>query len=387
MRSPRPISLFLSFSGQGGVERMVLNLAEGLQRLYGPVEIVAVKTRSRYLQNGSHSVPVRSLGVEHTLQSIPRLALYLRKTRPAALLAAKDRANQAAVLARALAKTPTRVVLRLGTTISAAIAHKSRLHKALWTVPIRILYPRADAVVAVSQGVAEDLERLLGRCPHTTVVIPNPVITPQLYAQAREPVEHPWFQLRGSPVLVGMGRLTTQKDFPTMLRALQKVRRAVPCRLVVLGDGPDRSALESLARGLDLAESVSFTGFVANPYPYLRNASVFVLSSIWEGSPNALTEALALGTPVVATDCPSGPREILRGGDVAPLVPMRDPDAMARTILDVLDNPPDTERLRQAATPYTVEHSARRYLDVLLGRPLGQASEGILDSARPQSLP
>ncbi len=188
-----PITLFLSFSGQGGVERMLLNLAEGLYGLYKPVEILAVKTRSRFLGSLQTPVPLRSLGVDHTLQSIPRLALYLRKVRPGALLAAKDRANQAAIMARALAKTPTRIVLRLGTTTSAAIAHKSRLHKAAWFLPIRLFYPRADAVVAVSRGVAEDLKRILGRPLRSLVVIPNPVITPRLYKHA----EHP----RGSPLV------------------------------------------------------------------------------------------------------------------------------------------------------------------------------------------
>lgn len=368
MRPLSPISLFLSFSGQGGVERMLLNLAEGLHGLYTPVEIVAVKTRSRFLSSLETTVPLRSLGVDHTLQSIPRLALYLKKVRPVALLAAKDRANQAAVIARALAKTPTRIVLRLGTTTSAAIAHKSRLHKAAWAMPMRLLYPRADAVVAVSRGVAQDLEHMLGRPLPSLTVIPNPVITPTLLEQAGRPVHHPWIEDLQRPVLVGMGRLTTQKDFPTLLQAFQKVRRTTPCRLILLGEGSQRPALESLARSLRVLDDVCFAGFVPNPYPYLQKASVFVLSSIWEGSPNALTEAMALGTPVVATDCPSGPREILRGGEVAPLVPMKDPDAMAAAILQVLDNPPDPQRLREAVAEYTVEKSARRYLDVLLGR-------------------
>lgn len=363
----KPIALFLSFSGQGGVERMMLHLAEGLQHLYSPLEILAVKTRSRYLHSLDSPVPVRSLGVNHTWQSLPRLALYLRQTRPAALLAAKDRANQVAVVARALARVPTRIVLRLGTTTSAAIAHKSRVHKAAWAVPIRYLYPRADAVVAVSQGVAEDLRRILGRSLDSLVVIPNPVISPRLFALADQPVGHPWFEDKKTPVVVGMGRLTTQKDFPTLIRAFEKVRQTRPCRLVVLGEGSHRRRLEELTRMLHLADDVFLAGFLPNPYPYLKNAAVFVLSSIWEGSPNALTEAMALGTPVVATDCPSGPREILQDGAVAPLVPMKDPETLADAILRVLDNPPEPQRLQAAVAAYTMENSARHYLAVLLG--------------------
>ncbi|ROR03093.1 glycosyltransferase [Desulfosoma caldarium] len=367
MSTQPPLTLFLNFSGQGGVERMMLHLAKGLRDLYGGVEIVAVKTRSRYLQTETLSVPLRSLGARHTLQSLPRLALYLRTTRPAALLAAKDRANQVAVMARALAKTDTRIVLRLGTTISAAMRHKSRWHKAAWALPIRYFYPKADAIVAVSQGVAHDLQGLVGRPLDSLIVLPNPVITPHLNEQAAQPVGHPWFDDENTPVVVGMGRLTTQKDFPTLLHAFQKVRTARPCRLILLGDGSHRRSLETMAQELGIARDVFLAGFVPNPYPYLKKAAVFVLSSIWEGSPNALTEAMALGTPVVATDCPSGPREILQDGTVAPLVPMRDPEAMAQAILDMLDHPPDKERLRQAVEPYTVENSARLYLKVLLG--------------------
>ncbi len=348
---------------------MLLNLAEGLQSLYDPVNILAVKTRSRFLDGLETSVPLRSLGVNHTLQSIPRLALYLKKVRPVALLAAKDRANQAAVIARALAKTSTRIVLRLGTTTSAAIAHKSRLHQAAWALPMRVFYPKADAVVAVSRGVAHDLERLLKRPLPSLTVIPNPVITPKLFTQAEQPINHPWVDDPRRPLLMGMGRLTRQKDFPTLLQAFHIVRKTIPCRLILLGEGSHRPALERLAQNLGLSDNVFFAGFVPNPYPYLKRASVFVLSSIWEGSPNALTEAMALGTPVVATDCPSGPREILRGGEVAPLVPMQDPEALAQAVLKVLENPPESERLREAVAEYTLEASARRYLDVLLGRP------------------
>lgn len=366
----RPIALFVSFSGHGGVERMMLNLANALSRIYGPVDLVTVKTRSSFLsclEDGVRHVPLRA---SHTFQSLPELVDYLKARRPAALLAAKDRANQTAVLARTIARVPTRVVLRMGTTTSAALEGTSTLRRAAWFYPMRLLYPRADAVIAVSTGVAEDLAEAAGVPEHKLHTVPNPVVTDTIHRQAAAPLTHPWFGTTRPPVIVGMGRLTRQKDFPTLLRAFRIVNSQRPSRLVILGEGRDRASLESLASQLGIRRSVDFAGFTPNPYPYLKRASVFVLSSIWEGSPNALTEALALGTPVVATDCPSGPREILRGGAVAPLVPMRDPDAMAQAILDMLDHPPDKERLRRAAAPYTVENSARRYLEVLLGKPL-----------------
>nr|WP_281247893.1 glycosyltransferase [Desulfacinum hydrothermale] len=352
------------------MEKMLSHLCSYLAESGFAVDLLMVKTRSSYLQQLSPRVRSVPLGTEHTYSALPELVRYLKTHRPTALLAAKDRANQTAILARMMAKTDTRVVVRMGTTVSEALKSKGQIHRLAWALPIRWLYPKADAIVAVSRGVAKDLVRFAGIPEDTLTVVPNPVIAPQLFESAAAPISHPWFNGGETPVLVGMGRLTRQKDFPTLLRAFQIVRSRRLSRLVILGEGRDRVSLEALASQLGIREDVDLPGFVPNPYPFLRKASVFVLSSIWEGSPNALTEALALGTPVVATDCPSGPREILQAGRVAPLVPMRNPHAMAQAVLDMLDHPPHKERLQEAAAPYTAENSARRYLEVLLKRPI-----------------
>jgi glycosyltransferase involved in cell wall biosynthesis len=259
------------------------------------------------------------------------------------------------------------VVFRIGTTVSAALDGRSALTKALWYLPMRLLYPCADAIVAVSQGVADDLRRITRLPAERFRVIANPVITPDLAEQAREAVDHPWLTESSPPVILGIGRLTRQKDFPTLLRAFALVSEQFACRLMILGEGRDRDALERLARELGVAQRVALVGFRANPYAYLQRARLFVLSSAWEGSPNALTEALALGIPVVATDCPSGPREILDGGRLAPLVPVGDVPALADAIHQMLTSPADAAALRQAAAEYSMGHSSRRYLDVLLG--------------------
>ena len=156
-------------------------------------------------------------------------------------------------------------------------------------------------------------------------------------------------------MIVGIGRLTRQKDFPTLIRAFAAVRKKLPCRLIILGEGKDRGGLEHLAKRLSLSEQIAMPGFVENPYAYLKRAALFVLSSAWEGSPNALTEALALGVPVVATDCPSGPREILKDGAIGCLVPVGDPDALAAAMLATLSAPPDETLLKSAVREYTVE--------------------------------
>jgi glycosyltransferase involved in cell wall biosynthesis len=362
------IGVFVSFSGTGGVERMVLNLCEGLVALGCRVDLLQVKAHSKHLEQLPSMVHIRKLKAEHTLTSLPALVRYLKTERPDALLAAKDRANQVAVLARKISGVPTRVVIRMGTTVSAALAGKNRWRKLFWYLPMRLIYRNADAVVAVSQGVARDMARITGLPTSDIRIIRNPVITPRIFQMASEPVPLPWPIKDGEPVIVGIGRLTRQKDFPTLIRAFAAVRKKLPCRLIILGEGKDRDNLEHLTKQLSLSEKIDMPGFVENPYAYLKRAALYVLSSAWEGSPNALTEALALGVPVVATDCPSGPRETLKDGAIGRLVPVGDPDALAAAMLATLSAPPDEILLKSAVREYTAEVSSQRYLDLLLGR-------------------
>lgn len=363
----RKVAVFVSFSGAGGVERMILNLIRGIVDRGISLDLIPVKMQSTHVRSLPPEVSVVDLGSTHTLSTLPGLVRYLRTERPTALLAAKDRANQTAVIARYLAGVPTRLVLRMGTTLSGAMAGRSRLKEGLLYFRMRLLYPRADAVVAVSRGVANDLKARAHIPSSLLRVIENPVITPELVAMGEQPLDHPWFQDKHPPVIIGVGRLTRQKDFMTLVRAFAMVRKSRDCRLVLLGEGRDRFQIEKLAGQMGIRSDLDLPGFIDNPYAYMNQAALFVLSSAWEGSPNVLTEALALGTPVVATDCPSGPREVLKNGHFGPLVPIGDPETMARAMLSVLDAPMEKNLLKSAVRAYTVEASSKRYLDALLG--------------------
>ncbi len=364
------IAIFVSFSGTGGVERMIINLCEGLAARDCQVDLLLIKSDSPYVEALSSVVRIIKLGGSHTLTSLFPLIGYLRRERPTALLAAKERANRVAILATQLAGVPTRVVVRLGTTVSAALTGKSRIRRWLWHLPMRYFYPRADAVVAVSQGVADDLLQITGIPAKQVQVISNPVVTSDLPTLARQPSPHPWLDDAGPPVIVAVGRLTRQKDFPTLIKAFALLRKAMPCRLIILGSGGDGDSLLALADQLEVTRDLQLPGFVTNPYAYMSRAALFVLSSIWEGSPNVLTEALALGLPVVATDCPSGPREILAEGRYGRLVPMGDAPALAKAMQATLASPPSPAHQQSAARAYTVEESSRRYLETLLERSL-----------------
>ncbi len=361
----RPLAVFVSFSGAGGVERMVMNLTRGFAVLGQPVDLVLVKARGPHLEGLPPGVKIVRLGSDHTFLALPALARYLRSQQPAALLAAKDRAGRTAVLARWFAGSDARIVMRLGTNLSTAMARKSAVARWLRYWPIRWLYPKIDRIVAVSQGVAKDTAEI-ARIPAERIsVIRNPVITPELAKLAAVPCNHPWFHPRELPVILGSGRFQRQKDFPTLIRAFARLRAERPCRLVILGEGGGRPKLEALVAELGLTGDVDLPGFQSNPFPFVARASLFVLSSAWEGSPNVLTEAMALGTPVVSTDCPSGPRELLDGGRLGPLVPVGDTPGLARAMAETLDRHPPPETLKAAVAEYNQGESARRYLDAL----------------------
>ncbi|MET0029439.1 MAG: glycosyltransferase [Candidatus Thiodiazotropha sp.] len=360
------LAVLVSFSGEGGVERMILNLVNALAEQGVRLDLLLIKTRSKHLETLHPSINRIDLGSRHTATSLLPLARYLKRVKPPALLAAKDRAGRIAVLARSLAGTPsTRLVMRLGTNLTAALAHKSPWRMRLRRLPIRLLYPRLDRIIAVSEGVRQDTLNVSGVAPDKVVVVRNPVITPRLQQDADAPPPHPWLTDGGDPVILGAGRLTLQKDFLSLLEAFARVRESLPCRLIILGEGRQREVLQQRAAELGIQAHLAMPGFTPNPYVYMRHARLFVLSSRWEGSPNVLTEAMALGVPVVATDCPSGPREILDQGRIAPLVPVGDVAALAQGMIQALTQPPERESLRNAVAEYHADCSARRYLDII----------------------
>ena len=359
------IAILASFSGEGGVERMLVNLANEFAERNHRVHLLLIKSTSRHLKELHPGVEAISLGSRHTATSLLPLISYLRAHRPARMLVVKDRAGRLAVRARALAGTETRLVLRLGTNLSASLKHRNLFQRWLRLWPIRHAYPKLDHIIAVSKGVADDTISLSGVDATKVSVIRNPVLTPRVRELAQSAAPHPWLKEKTLPVVIGAGRLTFQKDFATLIRALSRLSEKRQLRMIILGEGDQRSALQALIDELGLHDKVDLPGFAENPYAYMARADLFVLSSRWEGSPNVLTEAMLLGVPVVATDCPSGPAEILQNGRIAPLVPMGDWRQLADAMESILTSPPDSALLVDAVKDYTVETSADGYLAAL----------------------
>lgn len=359
------IGIFVSFSGEGGVERMIAHLCEGFLEAGNEVDLLLIKERGSAVSMIPSEVRRFKMG-EHASTSLPRLVSYLREHRPSALLSSKHRANQVAIAGRAIARVDTRLLVKIETNLSASLAHQNVLKRWSFASQIRLFYSYCDGVIGVSQGVTECLRQWISneRLPLYTVY--NPVLPRRLAEKAQEAVEHPWFRSDGPPVIVAAGRLTPQKDFATLLHAFAKLLCRRDARLLLLGEGPERGRLESLVKSLNLGRSVDLHGFVPNPFKFMAHARLSVLSSVWEGFGNVLVEAMALGVPVVSTDCPSGPREILRDGALGPLVPVGDSSALADAMLARLDAPVDRAALVAATVPYTIEGSAREHLRLLL---------------------
>ena len=306
-----------------------------------------------------------------------RLANYLRENRPYALLAILPIPNIIALKARQFANTTFRLIVNEQNTLSLALQINLRRQFIEWCV--KTFYPKADIIVAVSQGVAEDLIQNYGVPEEKVKIIFNPIATEELFELLKQPASHPWFEREQPPIILGVGRLTRQKDFPALLRAFSLVRQVRPAKLLILGEGEERANLERLAIELGIQNDVSMPGFVDNPFAFMSKASVFVLSSAWEGFGNVLVEALACGCPVVATDCRSGPREILDNGRYGRLVPVGDYEALAKAILETLDNPdfPATKEERiQRALEFSLDAVVEKYLQVLLPERFSNASRG-----------
>jgi glycosyltransferase involved in cell wall biosynthesis len=353
--------------GAGG-QRSMLNLAHGIAAQGYPLDLVLAKAKGEFLSEVRDPVRVVDLKASRALTSAPALVRYLRSERPEAMLSVFGFLNVVAIPAWRLSRVKTRMFVCEQNTVSMEAGNASSWGTRVTPRLMRYLYPRSNGVVVVSEGVRDDMVQLTNIPREHVTVIYNPsVVGTEIQQKANEPLDHPWFAPGQPPVLVAVGRLQQQKDYPMLLQAFAQVRRSLPARLLILGEGKERPMLEALIRELDLEDDVGLPGFVMNPYAYMARASLFVLSSRWEGLPTVLIEALCCGTPAVSTDCPSGPREILRKGKYGTLTPVGDAAAFAQAITAALEKPLATPP-PESWQPYDLGVIVHHYLDLLLGR-------------------
>jgi glycosyltransferase involved in cell wall biosynthesis len=377
------IALFIYGPSGGGATRRTLTLAGGFAERGHRVDLVVVDADGPLATDVPADVRLVVLDAplirlagrmkrrrrkRRITASTFALARYLRRERPDVLMSAANHVHLTALFARRISRAPVRLVLRVSNHLTqshlggAGRARPNRLKLA------RHAYGWADAIIGVSQGIADDLVEHTAQTRDSAFAVTNPTYTPAIESASAAPIDHPWLAAGTPALLLGVGRLAPAKDFATLLRALARVRSRRPANLVILGEGGKRAGLEAQARELGLEDAVALPGFVDNPFAWMSRADLFVLSSAWEGSPGVLVEALACGCPVVSTDCPSGPDEILAGGTFGRLVPVGNDEALADAILAALESPVDRDVLRARAREFDVDHAVERYLDVLLNR-------------------
>ena len=364
LRSNERIAIYTASLRLGGVERFVISMSAEFVRRGYPVDVVLASAEGPLLDQVHPDVRLVNLESQRVFASLPGLIRYLRREKPTALLTLQTHCNTVGILARKMVSRPPRLVVSEHNALGMRMVHLTRESLLLRLTPY--IYPRAQKIVAVSEGVADELRDWTGMGSEKIVTIYNPIVSGALLRMADAPLDHPWFAPGQPPVVLSVGRLVPQKDHATLLRAFARLRSHRAARLLILGEGQERPRLQSLVEQLGLGPDVAMPGFDTNPYRYMRHCAVFVLSSAWEGLSTVLVEAMACGAPVVSTDCPSGSMEILESGRYGPLTPVGDDAALAMAIEQVLDHAPAAEDLRGRAADFSAEKSADAYLRILV---------------------
>jgi glycosyltransferase involved in cell wall biosynthesis len=368
---PRSLAIYVPDLSGGGLERLQLDLAPAFIAAGYKVTFVLNSARGALVNQVPAQAQVESLNARRQLLALQPLRRYLQSAQPDILLVHTEHTAIITLWARALARhCRTKVITCQHNTLS------EQSHRRSWQFRIVVGLMRsflgwADRLVAVSAGVADDLARCCAIPRERIRVIYNGVVGSDFAERSAAPLDHPWFRA-GQPVIVAAGRFVAQKDFASLIIAFARVSQKREVRLVLLGEGPLRGELEALAKSLGVTDRIDMPGFRANPLPYFRRASVVVLSSRYEGFAMVLAEALACGSPVVSTECPHGPAEILDHGRYGRLTPVADSDALALAILATLDAPLPRATLESRGQSFTIRASADRYLalfDAVLAKP------------------
>ena len=365
------VAIYLQSLEGGGAERAMVDLANGLRAEGLQTDFVVIRDEGPWRQLLSDDVHLVAIRSRWALPGFVKLLHYLRWACPDVVVA-----NGAApIIFAMLARWFTRrfiVIARIPTNLSAGLAQVNLKWRIVRRVQAALL-PRADAIITNSKGSSEDIARSLPTAADNVHTIHNPVVRPSVTHEASQPVEHPWFHY-GTPIIMSAGRLERPKDHATLLRAFALVGQQREVRLIVIGEGTQRRNLVNLSHELGIAHTVDFPGFHANPFAFMAKSRLFVLSSIHEGMPNVLIQAMACGTPVVSMDCPSGPREVLEDGRWGSLVPVGDARSLADAMLATIERPLPPSSLTARAAAFSADASIRAYVRLIddLRRPTSE---------------
>lgn len=358
------IGLFFgSFEG-GGAERMMVNLAKGLAEKGIDITIYVVNSTGPYLKEVPENIPIKSFDAKYGVKSIvPKIRKVLKNDGLTAFISTQMHINSAVGIAAIGLKIKPRIIFREANTPSQII--NSRIEGQIY----KWCYSFADHFVAVSMGVKQDMVKYFSLAESKVSVIYNPAIDESIYDKMNEEVDHPWFIDSAIPVIIGVGRFAPQKAFEDLVDAFIFVSKQREARLVILGkknEGSDYfKMIQKKIHDSGFKDDIALLGFVDNPFKYLKRADIFVLSSKFEGLPGVLIQAMACGCPVVSTDCPSGPREILNNGEFGKLTNIGEHVELGKAIIETLKSDPNKGKLEQRASFFSVDNSSKSYLELI----------------------
>ncbi|MCC6932719.1 MAG: glycosyltransferase [Deltaproteobacteria bacterium] len=370
MLEKKKLLIFSSSLAGGGAEMHLVRLLPFLQKEYN-VTLGLARKEGQLLAFLPEGIEVVELGASRVLKAILPLARFIKKFKPDIILALQDHA--AAVVLLSTWISGLKIKPKLVASIQMDIAAERRLSDSIKTRLLFTISPYIlgffDHLVGCSRGVVASLIKENSYLQRKTTTIYNAILDDSIIAAAKQECPDLWLQKKSKPVIVACGRLTKQKNFSSLIEAFKQVSEKLDCRLLIIGSGPEQQGLEDLINKLQLSESAKILPFTKNPYCYFSRADVFVLSSLWEGLGNVLVEAMACKLPVISSDCPSGPAEIIENNVSGVLVPVNDSLALAQAILSVLRDKETaqktTEAGRQRAFLFSAQASAEQYLKVL----------------------
>lgn len=365
MNHNNPICLFSATLHIGGAERLVVHLARALCRLGIPTDIVLGAAEGQLLDELPPDVNIVDLQAKRIALAVPRFSTYLRRNKPTGIIAMLTHVNLAAIAARALARSPARLCVCECGVLSAATRQGGHPFSRLLPWLARSLYPLAHAQVAVSKATADDMTGSYGFPRGNIHVVTAPVDVEWIRSRAEAPVDHPWFTHPDIPVILGVGRMAKEKDFPTLVRAFEVLRRKRPLRLALIGDGNQRAIIEQEIARLGVARDVWIPGFDPNPFRFMARGAATVAPSAWEAGAYSLLESMALGIPVVGTRCPGGVADFLGNGTYGPLATPGDAGSLAECIEQALGKPVPSHILRSHAETFSPDRILRRYLELV----------------------
>jgi glycosyltransferase involved in cell wall biosynthesis len=348
----------------GGAEKVFVYLMNSLSTQGFSVELLLGKKEGVYFSLLDKNITIHDLNADSILQYLLKLRLFLKQTKYSHVVTASQNTSIAFILAKKIYKCKYATVATLHYNLPVQLQLiKNKFSKWFSIFVNKKIITKADKIVAVSKGVAEGFAQITKLPINKISVIYNPAYDNLIYEKANQPIENEFAHL---DYIISIGRLEYQKNQKLLLQAFDLVQKKIPAlHLLILGEGTLKEELLQLAHSLGINEHVHFVGFKDNPYCYLKNAKCFVLSSLYEGLPTVIIEALALGTNVVSTNCPSGPYELLEGGQIGWLSEINNKEQLANNIIQAIDTPINKEILINAAQPYYVANATEKYKAIL----------------------